>query len=1020
MALETSKIKTPLLSKSDESCTDHSDETEDDLTVSDHVRVVIRCRPLQPEREEDSSTVLSVDTSRNTIEVTNLNAPPKKYHFCCVANATKDQNFVFQQTGKPIVECALAGFNGAIVAYGQTGSGKTFTMQGTALASTNGNVQSTGIIQSVCETIFARIRDAGNSKDVTKYSINASYLEIYNETLIDLLSGFDVPGKQIRSPSGSQASSPSQSKLTIREDSKGRISVVGLSHFEVDSPERCYSLLKAGGERRTVGATKMNIESSRSHAVFTLSITKRSVDKGIVRNSRLHLVDLAGSERQKGTGATGIRLKEAGGINKSLSALGNVINALSAREGSTTGGGTGFSTRIPSCRDSKLTFLLKDSLGGNAKLCLIATISPALSSIEETLSTLEFAKRCAAVRNEAVVNESLTEDVTELQREVRRLQKSLKHMQMSLSQAKAAEAELRMTCHPETGDRSSKGILSMSTKRNHVRKDASTQVEPMEDPQNCDSDSKEQEEQVRGTQTAESCSSANKQRFPSENKAPIDCGRSDGETCLKSELSKFQGDELQTIDTQVSEKGSKPPETEHQAVENKEKTCVETDSELSLNEMKDKWKEMIETNERLWDALTKREVELTELRESSTATIADGTNRRLRQELELMRVRAEHSPEVLILRHRVEAYESYFTAMPSSPVTPSKSSCAEQTKDDERDEASIRDVPSGGILKTKSMSKGLTGSASIGSSGWLRSGQNITQRLRSGGSKSGSPGHGSPVKSVSFADGVQPSSSAPGAITKCRMVQAAFKAANEARSENNSQFVTGDTDRRCDTKIDSSTQHLRRTVTKRKERLSSKEKQWDAGNVKKDASKLNENEMGSQIKWGVKKKSESSYICPEQGRLGSKLHTPESSGKNRVRDNNSSKQNESRETRKEFDDNRRSVENDRRLEDGFATDDSWIRAQIKTPTDKRKAETNVRERTESEGKAKHQAGTVQSSEVHQDLSQIRKGSQSMRVGNRHDTVFGKKVDPSLCPEFGGGLSMLIDDLEKSVAESEEL
>lgn len=1020
MTLEASKIKTPLLSKSDESCTEDSDETEDDLTVSDHVRVVIRCRPLQPEREEDSSTVLSVDTSRNTIEVSNLNAPPKKYHFCCVADAAKDQNFVFQQTGKPIVECALAGFNGAIVAYGQTGSGKTFTMQGTALTSTNGNVQSTGIIQSVCETIFTRIRDASNSKDVTKYSINASYLEIYNETLIDLLSGFDVPGKQIRSPSGSLASSPNQSKLTIREDSKGRISVVGLSHFEVDSPERCYSLLKAGGERRTVGATKMNIESSRSHAVFTLSITKRSVDKGIVRNSRLHLVDLAGSERQKGTGATGIRLKEAGGINKSLSALGNVINALSAREGSTTGGGTGFSTRIPSCRDSKLTFLLKDSLGGNAKLCLIATISPALSSIEETLSTLEFAKRCAAVRNEAVVNESLTEDVTELQREVRRLQKSLKHVQMSLSQAKAAEAELRMTCHPETGDRSSKGFSSTLTKRNHVRKDASTQVELMEDPQDCNSGNKEPGEQVRSTQTAERCSFANEQRFPSENEAPIDCGRSDGETCLKAELPKFQEDELQKIDKQVSEKENKSPEMVHQAVENKEKTSVKTDSGLSLNEMKDKWKEMIETNERLWDALTKREVELTELRESSTATIADGTNRRLRQELELMRVRAEHSPEVLILRHRVEAYESHFTTMPSSPVTPSKSSCVEQTKDSERNEASKRTVPSGGILKTKSMSKGLTGSASIGSSGWLRSGQNITQRLRSGGSKSGSPGHSSPVKSVSFADGVQPSSSAPGAISKCRMIQAAFKAADEARSENNGRHVTGDTDRRCDLKIDSSVQNLRRTVTRRKERLGSNQTQSDAEHVKKDSSKLNVHEMGSPNKWGVQKKSDSGHICSEQDNLDSKLHTPGPKGKNRARDSNCSKQNESREVRKEFDDNRRSVENESRPQDGFATDDSWIRARIKSPTDKRKTEINVKERTESEGKAKHQAGPVRSPEVARNLSRIRKRSQPADFGDRRDTVVGKKVDPSLCPDFGGGLSMLIDDLEKSVAESEEL
>lgn len=1017
MAPATSTINPPPLSKSEESCTDDSETTEDDLTVSDHVRVIVRCRPLKHDSEEDSSAVLFVDASRNKIEVVNPSTPPKVYRFCCVADATRNQNFVFEQTGKPIVECALAGFNGAIVAYGQTGSGKTFTMQGASLTTAHCGTQSNGIIQSVCETIFAHVRDTGISSNMIKFTITASYLEIYNETLIDLLSGFDAPGKQIRSPSAAQANSTSQSKLTIREDSKGQISVVGLSHFEVDSPERCYLLLKAGAEKRTVGATKMNIESSRSHAVFTLSITKRSIDKGMVRTSRLHLVDLAGSERQKGTGATGIRLREAGGINKSLSALGNVINALSARESSTPRRGTGLTARVPSYRDSKLTFLLKDSLGGNAKLCLIATISPALASMEETLSTLEFAKRCAAVRNEAVVNESLTEDVTELQREVRRLQKSLKHMQMSLSQAKAAEADLRVTCHVATGDRNFKGSYLLSHEKSTGRKDVGTQVELAEDSR-VDKETDVVENEVESTLALESPSNVDKNRteIKNETSSESDTNESIG---TENDAKYFRGNEqVQAVDKQMEKKkcGRQEAQRDTDAVRENSSQPIEPEAKPSLDEMNVKWKEMLETNHRLWEALTEREKELTELREGTANSIADGTSRRLRQELELMRVRAENNPEIVILKHRVEAYESTFQNAPSSPVTPSNGTCTEKVPMDDVNGDKKGIIVNGGILKT-STSKRLACSASIGCSDWLRGGHSIAQRLRSGGSR-----HGSPTKSVSFADGVKSSNSASSFTKKCCMIQDAIKTATEERMTGSSEVATAkerENSEKSVTNEDGLQQGLRRTVTRRKEfSVSSKDKETQPSkeSARKHTLKTGVATEDWPSKKRLPKRSEKSYSSPEP-RANVDLQEPQSiKGKDRAGEGTSLKRsiNQNTGARELRSDDRHIGESEDRRKGGFATDDSWIRARSKPSPVENQKRTSVTEMTDTRGMTERE-GRADRGAVVQDQNWI-KGSQ-VAHGNDRGQV---KPNNPLYSEFGGGLSVLIDDLERSVAESEEL
>lgn len=392
---------------------------------SEPVKVLVRCRPLNEFKEEELCRDLKLLDS-HTIEVKGSNSIIKTYQYDCVADDSKDQKYIFEQVGRPIVESSLQGINGTLFSYGQTGSGKTYTMSGTTqdlVAPSSPSLgayhaiscSSKGIIQMVCEYLFN-----ASKEDEERLFIEASYLEIYNETLIDLLA--DKSNQRNNHPQNNLK------KLLIREDPSGSILVLGQQRVKVKCPEDCYELLRIGAERRKVGTTQMNVQSSRSHTVFTLNITKKNDFSGIVKTSRLYLVDLGGSERNSRTGTTGIRLREAGGINKSLSALGNVINSITNLNDP--------NNRIPSCRESKLTFLLKDALGGNSKLAVIATISPCLKSIDETISTLDFAQRCSKVINLPVINEILSSDIKQLHDQIKTLQISLttiKHQQEQLS-----------------------------------------------------------------------------------------------------------------------------------------------------------------------------------------------------------------------------------------------------------------------------------------------------------------------------------------------------------------------------------------------------------------------------------------------------------------------------------------------------------------------------------------------------------------------------------------------------------
>ncbi|OMO75912.1 hypothetical protein CCACVL1_15994 [Corchorus capsularis] len=367
------------------------------------VKVVVRMRPLNKEEEEGEIIVQKVTSD-------SLSINGQTFTFDSVANTDATQLDIFQHVGAPLVENCLAGFNSSVFAYGQTGSGKTYTIWGPANALLEENLSSDqqGLTPRVFERLFARINEEQikHADKQLKYQCRCSFLEIYNEQITDLLD-------------------PNQRNLQIREDVKSGVYVENLTEEYVNSMKDVTQLLIKGLSNRRTGATSINAESSRSHSVFTCVVESRckSVSDGIssFKTSRINLVDLAGSERQKLTGAAGERLKEAGNINRSLSQLGNLINILAEVSQ------TGKQRHIP-YRDSKLTFLLQESLGGNAKLAMVCAISPAQSCKSETFSTLRFAQRAKAIKNKAVVNEVMQDDVNFLREVIRQLKDELHRM----------------------------------------------------------------------------------------------------------------------------------------------------------------------------------------------------------------------------------------------------------------------------------------------------------------------------------------------------------------------------------------------------------------------------------------------------------------------------------------------------------------------------------------------------------------------------------------------------------------
>ncbi|XP_015412779.1 PREDICTED: kinesin-like protein KIF17 isoform X1 [Myotis davidii] len=374
--------------------------------ASESVKVVVRCRPMnQRERELNCQPVVTVDSARGQCFIQNPSAtdePPKQFTFDGAYFMDHFTEQIYNEIAYPLVEGVTEGYNGTIFAYGQTGSGKSFTMQGLPNPPTQ-----RGIIPRAFEHVFESVQCAEN----TKFLVRASYLEIYNEDVRDLL-GADT-----------------KQKLELKEHPEKGVYVKGLSMHTVHSVAQCERIMERGWKNRSVGYTLMNKDSSRSHSIFTISIEIYAVDergKDHLRAGKLNLVDLAGSERQSKTGATGERLKEATKINLSLSALGNVISALV----------DGRCKHIP-YRDSKLTRLLQDSLGGNTKTLMVACLSPADNNYDETLSTLRYANRAKNIKNKPHINEDPKDALLrEYQEEIKKL-KAILAQQMSLSNLSA-------------------------------------------------------------------------------------------------------------------------------------------------------------------------------------------------------------------------------------------------------------------------------------------------------------------------------------------------------------------------------------------------------------------------------------------------------------------------------------------------------------------------------------------------------------------------------------------------------
>eukprot|EP01114_Cavostelium_apophysatum_P005310 TRINITY_DN1613_c0_g1_i3.p1 TRINITY_DN1613_c0_g1~~TRINITY_DN1613_c0_g1_i3.p1 ORF type:complete len:862 (-),score=280.43 TRINITY_DN1613_c0_g1_i3:83-2668(-) len=358
------------------------------------VRVVCRFRPEnQKEKDLGGGSIVSVDETGTTVSIKGSETQPHKFTFDRVfINAS--QREVYEYTALPVVEDILKGYNGTIFVYGQTSSGKTHTMQGPNIE----DQELKGIIPRMNGTIFDSILRADPN---IEFLVKAQYIEIYMEKIRDLLDS-------------------SKSNLKVREEKSKGIWVEGATEMYVSSVEDVIEVIQTGFNNRAIAETKMNSESSRSHSIFILSVNQKNLNDLSNKTGKMYLVDLAGSEKVEKTGAQGSTLDEAKMINKSLSALGNVINALT----------DGKSQHVP-YRDSKLTRVLQESLGGNSRTTLIINCSPSAFNEAETLSTLRFGNRAKNIKNQAKINAERS--VGELKLLLAKSEKEIERLQGTIS-----------------------------------------------------------------------------------------------------------------------------------------------------------------------------------------------------------------------------------------------------------------------------------------------------------------------------------------------------------------------------------------------------------------------------------------------------------------------------------------------------------------------------------------------------------------------------------------------------------
>ncbi|XP_060594339.1 kinesin-like protein KIF28P [Ruditapes philippinarum] len=391
------------------------------MAAAENVKVAVRVRPFNS-RETARNATLIIAMNGNSTEIKNpedLNSEPKRFAFdhsywshseynersdgYLEASGSKyaDQQRVFDDLGRGVLDNAWKGYNCSLFAYGQTGSGKSYSMVGYG--------SNKGIVPIFCDEIFKGIEEkrktAGKDED---YQVSLSMLEIYNEQVRDLLNAKSMTVK---------------GGLKVRQHPSKGFYVENLTACGVNSYKEIDGKINDGTRNRTVAATNMNATSSRAHTIVAITFTQKQPNEtgqSMTRTSTVNLVDLAGSERADSTGATGDRLKEGSAINQSLSSLGNVIKALADQS-------MGKKKVVVPYRDSTLTRLLQNALGGNSKTIMIAALSPADINYEETLSTLRFADRAKAIKTTATINESPTDKlIRELREENAKLMEMLK------------------------------------------------------------------------------------------------------------------------------------------------------------------------------------------------------------------------------------------------------------------------------------------------------------------------------------------------------------------------------------------------------------------------------------------------------------------------------------------------------------------------------------------------------------------------------------------------------------------
>ncbi|XP_026426446.1 kinesin-like protein KIN-5C [Papaver somniferum] len=358
-----------------------------------NVQVLLRCRPFSDDelRNNAPQVVTCNDYQREVAVSQNIAGKQidRVFTFDKVFGPAAQQKELYDQAVVPIVNEVLEGFNCTIFAYGQTGTGKTFTMEGESRKSKNGASDQLPAEAGVIPRAVKQIFDTLESQNA-EYSVKVTFLELYNEEITDLLAHEEITKFSVEEKQKKQ--------LPLMEDGKGGVLVRGLEEEIVTNTSEIFTLLERGSAKRRTAETLLNKQSSRSHSLFSITIhIKETTPEGeeLIKCGKLNLVDLAGSENICRSGAREGRAREAGEINKSLLTLGRVINALVEHLG-----------HIP-YRDSKLTRLLRDSLGGRTKTCIIATVSPAVHCLEETLSTLDYAHRAKNIKNKPEVNQKM-------------------------------------------------------------------------------------------------------------------------------------------------------------------------------------------------------------------------------------------------------------------------------------------------------------------------------------------------------------------------------------------------------------------------------------------------------------------------------------------------------------------------------------------------------------------------------------------------------------------------------------